>query len=812
MKAHPKHSYRWGMRALGALVLIFALILTSGARPSKRSKRGASSKDTPPEQVIEGTIKATIADFARDRAERPRFTEDFEVGFYYVTFPDTYPIDTEATLQRQTEGVTDYFKKYTQGVCWPTFRNLSSTPYRAPHPLGYYTRYHVHQNKIGWNDESEGQKRVNELRQAALRHASGRSSSRGASSKMPPVTAFVYATKRLPLEDLTKISVLREPYPKANEFYPDQLNFYSPASTIRWADPLWPNSSILLSESSGAGTLIHELGHVLGAPDFYHSTEIAGGIHGTPVTVGGGPTGPLYCRWKHCATLPDDAYWVVTKDAQITLAPRWSEFTTGSKKPLGVFIPTCHPNYLLHIEYEPSDPQTLRGNSEDEIGRYSSHHSSNGGIYIYYLNITQGSSYVGHPDLCYAYRPDDPTMRGYVGGIAVFREGDAFDKESNPKNILPNQLPTGVEIEFGEQTADGATVTIKVPRQKASGNVLKQSLLPIIELKEITDVQPTTFSVETDLTFRGEPLAEERGIVYATSPRPAYGRSQKIAIHGLGYDKARVVDLRPGSTVYVRAYAKNKIGVAYSKEQRIVLPKPTPNMDVEPLLIDNLAATDWQTKNYAFRAARDGARLNGTAMTALLKMMNLRRSELDGSKPRKGSGINFDILHLNPHEGRYPPTLQGFYKARDVAEQLAEALGLHAGSIPEDLDKRLQKELKYPSRQQKGKEIVVNLEMGSENEHADRIHASLLNAWPVLCVRESSLVSNPHYAIDVCIIDGVRQDDEAGTLYHIVYPQGIDRLPKTNRKTGWHPLEVLSDGVSGSGARLIFLQRESKRF
>ncbi|MDO5461890.1 MAG: hypothetical protein Q4F99_00160 [bacterium] len=800
------------MRTIGLFALLFSLLLTTDGLAFGRSKKNANkSKDTPPEQVVEGAIKATAADFFKDRAKEPRFRGAFEVGFYYVNFPDTYPIDLNATLKRQSDGVEEYFKKYTQGICWPICINLSSSAYQAPHPLGYYSRYHVHHNKIGWNDEGEGRKRLQELRQAAFAHAR-RAQSSGRKSDLPPVTAFVYATKRRPLEDLEKIKVLRDPYPKANDFYPDQLNFYSPTSTIRWADPLWPNSSVLLSENSGAGTMIHELGHVLGAPDYYHATEITGGIDGTPVTVGGGPTGPLYCRWKYCATLPDDAYRMITKDTQVTLAPRWSEYTAGSTRPLGVFIPTCHPNYLLHLEYEPSDPQALRGNSEDEVGRYSSDYSSNGGIYIYYINVTQGSSYVGHPDLCYVYRPGDPTMRGYVGGVAVFREGDAFDQESDPKNILPNQLPTGIEIEFGEQTEAGATVTIKVPRKKASGTALKRSLLPIIEMKEIEDIQPTTFSVETDLTFRGEPLAEERGIVYGTSPNPTYPRSPYIAIHGLGFDKARVVDLRPGQTIYVRAYARSKLGVAYSKQQqKIVLPRPTANTEVEPLLIDNLTADDWQTKNYSLRNAKDGSRLNGTAMIALLKMMNLRRSALDGKKPKKNEGINFNELHLNPHAGRHPPTLQGFYKARDVAERLAEALGLHAGSIPEDLEERLQKELKFPSRVVKGKEYLVNLEMGCEQEHADRIQSSLLNAWPVLCVRESSLVSHPHYAIDVCIIDGMKRGDE-GMLYHIIYPTGIDRMRKTNRTTGWHPLEVLTEGTSGSGARLIFLQRETKSF
>lgn len=807
------------------LVILFSLVfLTLGARPAKRASRSSrsssrtsssASQDVPPEQAVKGAIKATAADFMKDRAQKPRFNGAFEVGYYSVTFPDTHKLDLDAVIKRQTDGVTDYFKKYTQGICWPTFRALNPNPYMAPNPLGYYTRYDVHQNKIGWNDEGEGRKRLGELRKAALAHAERGGSGAG---KSTPVKVFVYASKRVSLEELAKLPVLRDPYPKANDYYPDQLNFYNPAATIRWADPLWPNSSVLLSESSGAGTMIHELGHVLGAPDFYHATEITGGIHGTPVTVGGGPTGPLYCRWKHCGTLPEDAYRLVAKDETVTLAPRWSEYSEGAENPLGVFIPTAHPNYILHLEYEPGDPQAIKGNSEDEVGRYSSGYSSNGGIYIYYINVTQGSCYVGHPDVCYVYRPNDPTMRGYVGGVAIFREGDTFDQESDPKNVLPNELPTGIEIEFGAQTAEGATVTIKTPRQKIASTALKQSLLPIIKMKEITDIQPTTIAVETDLTFRGEPLCEERGIVYGPSPKPMYPRAPHVPIHGQGFDKARITGLRPGSTIYVRAYAKSKLGVSYSDEQqKIILPKITSETEIEPIFVDNFHSNDWQTKNYSLRNGGDGSKLNGTVMTSLLKLMALHRAPLDGSKPQKGrkgkvGGLDLDAIHHSPHAGRHPPTLAGYYAARNEAERIGNELGLHAYDIPEDLDERLIKVLKYPKRQIKGKEVVVNLVSGEEHTHEERIHDSLVNGWPVLCIRKNDLISSPRHALDMCIIDGVKTNEEGAKVYHIIYPTGHDRdSRKTKRGTGWHPLEVLMDNVLQDGARLLFLRRDGKR-
>lgn len=793
-------------RCLLSSILLLCL-LTTGAKPNKRASK-KSKHEAPPEQIISEAVKPSLPNFAKAERKEPRFKDAFEVGVYFIDFPDTLPIQPNQTLKELTTGVEDYFRTYTQNLCWPTFKILGR-PYRAPRPLGYYTRYDDLNNKIGWNDKDEGMNRLNELRSAALRSVQ--------QGKLPPVTTLVYATQRKPIKDLAKISELRSCYREAyvtdwGTEYPDQLNFYQPASTIRWADPLWPNSSIILSETSGPGTFIHELGHVLGAPDSYRAPEIDGGVNGTPVTVGGGPTAPLYCRWKHCGTLPDEAYPIITTNTTLTLSPRWSHYQKGVTNPLGVFIPTVHPHYILHLEFEPNKPQILRENSENEYGRYGSSQRVEGGIYIYYINITQTSSYPGHPDLCYTYRPNDPTMRGLVSGAAIFREGDAFDQTSNPKNMLPNELPTGVEIIFGEQTLEGATISIKVPTQKVNGVTLKNSLLPIIKMKEITDIQPTTCIVETDLTFRGEPHAIERGVVYGNAPHPTLPRSKSVQIHGYGFDKARIIDLRPGSTVYVRAYAKNENGITYSKEeQKILLPKPSKNMDVAPLLIDHYSATsNWLTK-YLNRAINNGVHGNATSMIALLKIMAYRRAPLDGSKPKKKDPFNYNRLHLHPHENRYPPTVTDTLSARDTAEALAHELGLFESKIPDDLEKRITKHLKYPAKPRKGKEVVVNLEIANEDVHLNRIHETLLKGWPVLCVRQSALTSSPIYAIDVCIIDGYR-NGENGIELHIVYPTHYDRLPKTQRVTGWHPPSALTEGIVETGARLIFLERSSSPF
>lgn len=808
--------FRFGAQAIRLALLSLTIVLAGHAV--------AYSENPFEEEASDRTCKMTPEAFMKGRSANPRFKGEFEVGYILVTFPDTETPDIKEIMAKQSEGVADYFKEYTQGVCRPTFRVLSPNAYVAPHPMGYYLEHASGVNEIGWQTKSDGLKRLRELHKNALRSVTvGGSSARG---KPSPINVIIFPIQLKPLQYLAAISSLRKVYPEPeirddDERY-DPLSHYHPLFCFpgHMTLPDWKGSTILFLQTHQPADLIHMLGHQLGDEDFDHTCEKTGGIVGTPVTHSGGPCGPAYCRWKYCGTLPKDAYRLITTETTITLAPRWSRYTQGAEKPLGVFIPTAHPNYILHLEYEPGNSKNFDSGINHSIGLPSSGDSSNGGINIYYLNITKCSPRFGHPDACYSYRTDDPTMRGHPRTIATFGEGDTFDQESNPKNVLPNELPTGIEFEFGKQTEEGATITIRPPRQQIKGPPLKQSLLPIIKLLEITDIQPTTICVDTDLTFYGEPWADERGVVYGPRPKPTYPRSPHVQIHNRqGFDKARVMGLTPGSTIYVRAYAKSKLGVTYSdKEEKIVLPKITPDADVAPLCIDKF---DDYLDNRAYIRSEDGSRVDNTVMISFLKLMALHRTRLDGSKPKKKSKrkeksyrieANLDALHHSPTYLRYPPTMENLYLASEEAQQLGDDLGLHTKSIPDDLADRFVKVLKYPKRPRKGQEVVVNLESGEEQIHAARIYDSLINGWPVLCLRENDLVSSPRYALNMCIIDGVKTADDGTKLYHIIYPNGYDRMPKTGRRSGWHPLEVLTSDILQDGARLLFLHRKGKRF
>lgn len=58
----------------------------------------------------------------------------------------------------------------------------------------------------------------------------------------------------------------------------------------------------------------------------------------------------------------------------------------------------------------------------------------------------------------------------------------------------------------------------------------------------------------------------ERGVVYSTSQNPTIEDSKVSSGSGLGKFTCNLINLQTGATYYVRAYAKNKFGVAYGEE------------------------------------------------------------------------------------------------------------------------------------------------------------------------------------------------------------------------------------------------------
>ena len=828
----------------------------------------------------------TTADWRPDRTS-PVKTGEFRVDLIVIAFPDCEPppsnleevkrslisigranfaaAETDPSAAGAQGGgftVTDYYKEYSQGIAWPVFA-VHPTFYMAPQPLGYYCRWDGESNPIGF--KSDGAERARKLREDALRFVKSRGG-------LPPGGSFncwVYCRKIAWTGPSSGAERSMRPYyrplspEEVEKGKKDPVFKYNPK--IPWGDPLWPNSTIQVHYPGGGNVMVHEIGHCLGAPDFYHCTEEHDGVPGNPALKWAyGPTGPAYCRWKYQAFVPPNAYPTVKTSGTYKLGPRSGRFPASAAKakpdmfpgapekpapmPLGLYVPTTHPNYMLYLEYCRDEKPPVG----DPDAR---------GLIASVINTTMSSPMKGPPDLCYIYRRDDPeSCKGLSSGSPYLLPGDSFTTNSNPAAYLPNRLPAGVYITNIRETPDGACLfDLEVAPPKLSKKELDFSLLPQTRLVAVDKAGPVSFRAELDVLYRGEPLKSEYGFCWGTRKDPdVRNRTGTLfPLHHRDRYEARIIDLQPGGTYFVRAYARNENGIRYSVNQKkITLPAPEAfaGRAIPPLFSGADRLLDaWYVKQYHFGRA-NGVYRNANPVLALLAIANYYRaipgedgtrasrlSRPQAARPAVGrarggadagdGSVDMEYVHSNPSRSRPRHRMKDVDNLIKRMTALARELKLLycADFVPdpgdaaeEDPKKRRKKQPFRPSssafsarRNKFGKysewieNCAAKLKIKKPEEtffpcdtaedlekRLPEIKRQLLLAQPVMLVRESTYFEGEteyRWPLDIAIIDGF-----SGNMLHVVFPLGCDRGMKQKESGMLMDAKDLMDSTSGA--------------
>ena len=777
------------MNRLLITLAVAGLVLAAVSAPSSSRRRSSSSRSTstsssgksaggsssvPQEFRVHPAGKGTASAFAPKRTT-PVFTGEFIVDLILITFPDCQDVDAAQAVKDlarvRGSDIASYYKEYSQGITWPKLR-VFARPYVAPMPLGYYCQHDHFSNRIGFH--GDGGARAARLRADALAASKHAAYLPDSPSGKAAVTCYVYCNT---LDHGRVERLLRKSYPKKPDGT-DEIGMYKPP--IPWRDPLWPNSIPQIFYPGDGGTLVHELGHVLGAPDYYHATEKYDGMPGGPsLPWSWGPTGPAYCRYIYQGFLPATAYPMHTQSGTYTISPR-STNPAGTKA-LGCFVPSAHPNYLFYLEY-------VKG-EKAPIG-----HSGQHGLLIHVINVTFSSPMMGPPDLCYTYRPDDPWFRALKSNVdsAFFTEGSTFDEKSNPAARLPNLMPAGIAVKNIRFTEEGATFDLTVDKTKHTVRELETSLLPKIALEEIDELLPTSFRAHCDVRYRGEPLLTEYGFCYDTAPHPTVTRGRFPLYHRDRYD-GRILGLTPGKTYYVRAYAKSERGVNYSEEEKkVTLPGMTLPEQVAPLLTDHIRGNFYYNRWYF----GDRGDVHNTS-NQLLTFMSLAAyyRALPGYTGRGKPPFDMTRIHFHPSLSRPPFRLAETGLLQSRMERFVEAAGLRKREFPKQWDKLFASALGLRKLPQ---DMVVPVSQETITAFSRRIRESIALGEPVMLIRENQIVppdTNTYYPLDTVLIDGYTDE----STFHMSFPQGKDR---GHRRDGDYKLDEVMDYVVA--AKLVF--------
>jgi hypothetical protein len=99
--------------------------------------------------------------------------------------------------------------------------------------------------------------------------------------------------------------------------------------------------------------------------------------------------------------------------------------------------------------------------------------------------------------------------------------------------------------------------------------------VPNVAMYQVTEITNATASCGGEVVSDGGAEVTERGVCWSTSPNPTTADSKTSDGTGLGNFTSSITGLAPEVTYYVRAYAINSVGTAYSiQENFTTLPNP----------------------------------------------------------------------------------------------------------------------------------------------------------------------------------------------------------------------------------------------
>ena len=183
--------------------------------------------------------------------------------------------------------------------------------------------------------------------------------------------------------------------------------------------------------------------------------------------------------------------------------------------------------------------------------------------------VEEGSGKVTERGLCWSEEAE-PTIEGdHVAkgsGLGVFSA------------ILTNLKPgTNYHIRAYATSSVGTSYGEELSFATLSEN------LPTVVTSSVTDVTATTAICGGEVTDEGSSSVTERGICWGVEPQPSVDNDHDNSGTGLGVFTVEMSGLTEGVTYYVRAYAKNKQGIAYGDDVMFVATTGLPSVTTKPV-------------------------------------------------------------------------------------------------------------------------------------------------------------------------------------------------------------------------------------
>ena len=102
--------------------------------------------------------------------------------------------------------------------------------------------------------------------------------------------------------------------------------------------------------------------------------------------------------------------------------------------------------------------------------------------------------------------------------------------------------------------------------------------LATVIVNQITEMTPQLVTIESSILSEGNELVSEKGICWSTSPNPTIDDNKTVDGNGHGIFSSNIVNFQQDTKYYVRAYAINPQGIAYSQQIYFTNSSTLPNL------------------------------------------------------------------------------------------------------------------------------------------------------------------------------------------------------------------------------------------
>ena len=212
--------------------------------------------------------------------------------------------------------------------------------------------------------------------------------------------------------------------------------------------------------------------------------------------------------------------------------------------------------------------------------------------------ITAEVSYIG---------PHEATCGGEVvdgGGFDVIARGVCFGTEPEPSLEGLHTTDGEGTGTFTSELTDleiGTRYYVRAYATNEKGTAYGEEMLfttmaqsPQVNTIEIVDMEETSVRVKAEVVDSGGSEVTERGICWSTNEVPTLDDDHIVNGIGLGAYSCQITELAPSTTYYVRAYARNAVGLGFGEVLSFTTGTPIMPPTVNTVEITSITANSAQ--------------------------------------------------------------------------------------------------------------------------------------------------------------------------------------------------------------------------